>query len=180
MAVSPVRPSGSRGPRPNLIEAVVAAVTAAQALKPAWFAQARRNAEARQAFLDEVGALNSDEVASLAGSRAANRRATANRWQAEGRLFAVTHAGRSVYPGFQLDPETGRPKRAVASVLAALPPAMSGWAFALWWTTPLDMLDCARPLDRLDEAPEAIVAAAHAEASDWAQAAAPRLRSSRS
>ncbi len=100
--------------RPDLeedaFEAVVDAVTAPQVPKPGWFAQARRNAEARQAFLDEVGALSSEEVATLAGSRATNRRSTATRWQAEGRTFAVTHAGRTIYPGFQFDPATGLPK----------------------------------------------------------------------
>lgn len=137
---------------------------------PAWFAQARRNAEARQAFLDEFGALTSEQIASLAGSQATNRRATAHRWQAEQRIFAVIHHGQALYPGFQFDPETGRPRAAVAEVLGSLPFAMSGWALALWWVTPVDGLDWARPADRLDAAPAEVVDAARLETADWAQA----------
>src|SRR5262249_25618417 len=53
----------------------------------------RRNAEARRAFLSEFGTLNSMQVAQLAGSRAANRAALANRWKAQGRIFAVGAGG---------------------------------------------------------------------------------------
>jgi hypothetical protein len=49
---------------------------------PAAVLQARRNAEARNALLAEFGALRSSEIAELAGSRAANRAALANRWRA--------------------------------------------------------------------------------------------------
>ncbi|MDA8295836.1 MAG: hypothetical protein M0004_04465 [Actinomycetota bacterium] len=58
-------------------------------------------------------------------------------------------------------------------MLAALPSAMCGWALALWWGTPLDVLDWARPLDRLDDDHDAVVAAARAESVDWSQAALP-------
>jgi len=151
-------------------EAVVDAVTQPQVPSPAWFAQARRNAEARQAFLDEFGALTSEQVASLAGSQAANRRSTAHRWQTERKLFAVSHHGQVLYPGFQFDAETGRPKPAVGEALAALPPTMTGWALALWWVTPVDLLDWARPVDRLDSAAAEVVDAARLEAADWAEA----------
>lgn len=151
-------------------ESVVGAVMRPTVPAPSWFAQARRNAEARQAFLDEIGALTSEQVAALAGSRAANRRATAHRWQAERKLFAVTHQGQTLFPAFQFDPETGRPKPTVAEVLAVLAPAMVGWALALWWVTPIDLLAWARPVDRLDTAPTEVVEAAHAEAAGWAEA----------
>ncbi len=153
-----------------MFESVVSAVTRSEVPPPAWFAQARRNAEARQAFLDEFGALTSDQVAALAGSQAANRRATAHRWQAEGKVFAVTHHTQVLYPGFQFDPDAGRPKRVVADVLAELPKAMTGWALALWWVTPTDTLGWDRPVDLLDADPEQVVRAARGEAVDWAQA----------
>jgi hypothetical protein len=151
-------------------ETIVEAVTRPEVPPPGWFAQARRNAEARQAFLDEFGALTSEEIASLAGSQAANRRATAHRWLMDRRVFAVGYHGQVLYPGFQFDPDRGRPKSAVAEVLATLPSAMTGWALALWWATPVDGLDWARPVDRLDDAAGEVVDAARAEAADWAQA----------
>src|SRR5437868_3434412 len=56
---------------------------------PAAVLQARRNAQARSALLEEFGALRSQEVADLAESRASNRAALANRWRAENRVLAV-------------------------------------------------------------------------------------------
>ena len=152
-------------------EAVVEAVTRRTVPSPAWFSQARRNAEARQAFLDEFGAVTSEQIASLASSHATNRRATAHRWQKERKIFAVNHHGQILYPGFQFDPETGRPKKAIAQVLGALPDALTGWALALWWTTPVDLLDWARPVDRLEATPADVIRAATTEAADWAQSA---------
>ena len=70
--------------------------------------QAHRNAEAREALLGEFGAITSSGVADLAGSRAKNRAALANRWRKEGRIFAVPHHGQSYFPGFQFGAE-GRP-----------------------------------------------------------------------
>ena len=151
-------------------ENVLDVVTRPQVPPPSWFAQAQRNAQARQQFLEEFGALTSEEVASLAGSQATNRRAMAHRWQTDKRIFSVVHHGQVVYPGFQFDAVAGRPKPAVAEVLAALPRAMNGWALALWWSTPSDLLDWARPVDLIDETPGKVVRAATAETEDWAEA----------
>ncbi len=150
--------------------AVVDAVTRPSVPPPGWFAQARRNAEARQELLDEFGALTSQDIATLAGSKAANRRATALRWQAEHKIFSVVHHGRTLYPGFQFDPELGRPKQAVADILASLPREMKGWALALWWTTPIDLLGWSRPVDLLDTEPDRVAEAARKEAEEWAVA----------
>jgi hypothetical protein len=152
-------------------EQVIEAVTRADVPAPSWFAQARRNAEVREKFLEEFGALTSDEVAELAGSQAANRRATAHRWQSEQRVFSVTHHGQVLYPGFQFDPTTGRPKPAVAQVLGVLPANLVGWARAMWWVTPADELGWARPVDRLDDAPAEVIGLAGVEATEWADAA---------
>ncbi len=59
----------------------------------------------------------------------------------------------------------------VAAVLREVPAAMSGWARRLWWTSWCDLIG-ARPVDLLERRPEAVVAAARAEAAEWAQAAA--------
>ncbi len=125
--------------------------------------QARRNAEARAALLAEFGALTSSEVADLAGSRARNRAALANRWRKEGRILAVSHRGQTLYPGFQLD-EDGRPRPEVAEVLAALGEGMGAWEVALWFTSASGWLGGARPVDLLDREPERVVAAARREA----------------
>lgn len=127
--------------------------------------QARRNAEARVAFMREFALLDADEVAVRAGSRAANRRATASRWVTGGQAFAVSHGGRQLYPAFQFDPDTGRPRPAVAKVIGSLRSVgVTGWAMALWWATPHDTLAWQRPVDVLADASDAVGRAAAVDA----------------
>lgn len=127
--------------------------------------QARRNAAARADFLAEFEALDAEQVADLAGSKAGNRRATASRWQGEGLCFGLAHDGRLLFPAFQFDAATGRPRRAVAEVIAALRAVgLEGWSLALWWATPHDVLAWRRPADVLIDAPDAVVEAAHVDA----------------
>lgn len=141
---------------------------------PAWLLQARRNAAARNELLQEVSALTTAQVAELSGSKASNRRATASRWLTERQIFAVTHQGARLYPAFQFDPETHKPKPVVRQVLRELPDQLvrGGWQLALWWTTPTAWLDWRRPLDLMDEEPEGVVAAAVRERSEWSAAGA--------
>lgn len=134
---------------------------------PGFLAQARRNAEARQAFLDAHGALTAEEVADFAESSAGNRRQTAHRWASDRRIFAVVHRGQTLYPGFQLDAGTRRPRSGVKTALEALPAGMTGWALALWWDTPvLDGEEWVSPLDLIDD-PERLARVADAEAAGW-------------
>ena len=79
---------------------------------PAVVLQARRNAEARTALLEEFGALSATDVAELAGSTAKNTSALAGRWRRDGRILAVEHHGASLYPGFQFT-DTGQPRPVV-------------------------------------------------------------------
>ena len=133
---------------------------------PAAVLQARRNAEARTALLREFGALRSAEVAELAGSRAGNRAALANRWRSEGRVLAVGVGDELLYPGFQFTSE-GRPHPGVAEALRVLraAPGLTDWQAALWFATPTGWLDGRRPVDLLDEDPAAVAEAAEREVS---------------
>jgi hypothetical protein len=131
---------------------------------PAVVLQARRNAEARTALLGEFGALRSAEVAELAGSRAANRAALANRWRAENRVVAVPVGDELFYPGFQFTSE-GRPHPTVGAALGILRslPQLSDWQAALWFVGANGWLGGRRPVDLLDEDPGAVEAAARRE-----------------
>ncbi|HMC43017.1 MAG TPA: hypothetical protein VKI20_08405 [Acidimicrobiales bacterium] len=148
------------------VDRLVAAFTPPlEVASPAAADQARRNAEARVAFLREFPVLDADEVAARAGSRATNRRATASRWVTAGQAFAVSHGGRQLYPAFQFDPDTGRPRPGVATVIGALRSVgITGWALALWWATPHDTLGWQRPADRLADGPDAVERAAATDA----------------
>jgi hypothetical protein len=136
---------------------------------PAAVLQARRNAEARSALLDEFGALRSHEVADLAESRASNRAALANRWRAEHRLIAVPVRDELLYPGFQFNAE-GKPKPAIGPTIEWLrsDPHTTDWQMALWFLTPTSWLGGRRPVDILDENPDAVIDAARREVSDLA------------
>jgi len=121
--------------------------------------QARRNAEARAAMLEEFGALTAAEVADLAGSEAKNTSALAGRWRREGRLLAVEHHGTVYYPGFQFD-SSGKPRPEIAGVLRYLSsPDVTPWQQALWFTSANGWLGGRRPVDLLDDEGDAVVAA---------------------
>ncbi len=124
----------------------------------------RRNAEARAAFLEEFGTLTSRDVADYAGSSAANRAALANRWKAEGQIFAVETGGQTRFPAFQFSPDDGHPRSVVAEILTILQPRLSGWQTALWFTGRNGWLGAKRPVDLLTSDPAAVVEAARQEA----------------
>jgi hypothetical protein len=136
---------------------------------PAAVLQARRNAEARSALLTEFGALRSQDVADLAESRATNRAALANRWRTENRVVAVPVGDELLYPGFQFNAE-GKPKPAIGPTIDLLrsDPHTTDWQMALWFVTPTSWLGGTRPVDLLDEDPDAVINAARREASDVA------------
>jgi hypothetical protein len=128
---------------------------------PAAARQAQRNAEARQWLVDEFGLYDSDQVADLAGSTASNRSATASRWLAAGKIFAVNHRGARLCPGFQFGID-GHPRPVIATVLEVFDPyGFDGWETALWFTTASGWLDDQRPVDLLTREPEQVVDAAH-------------------
>ncbi len=136
---------------------------------PAAVQQAQQNAAARNALLQEFGALRSQDVADLAGSRASNRAALANRWRTENRVLAVPVHDELLYPGFQFTDE-GRPRPAVGATLGWLrsDPHTTDWQAALWFVTPTGWLGGRRPVDVLDDDPDAVVEAARREVSDVA------------
>ena len=127
---------------------------------PAAARQAQRNAEARQALIDEFGLYDADDIADLSGSTASNRSATASRWLASKKIFTVSHRGARLYPSFQFGMD-GQPRRVIAGVLDAFEPyGLDGWETALWFTTASGWLDDQRPVDLLTREPERVVGAA--------------------
>jgi hypothetical protein len=129
--------------------------------RPSSVVAALRNAELRAAFIAEVGALTTAEIAVIAGSKARNSSALAGRWRSEGRIFAVPWAGSQLYPAFQF--ANGEPRPAIARVIEAFGDRPSGWEIAIWFATPSPYLpDDGVPLAHLDEA-DALVVAAQAE-----------------
>jgi len=116
-----------------------------------------RQAEAREAFLEDVALLDSAEVGELLGSRARNTSAMASRLKRAGKLFAITYGGADLYPAVQI--VDGEPSLAIPAILDAFS-GDSPWALALWLNAPSGWLDGRRPLELLAEEPDRVVAAA--------------------
>jgi len=128
--------------------------------------QAHRNSVARDALASEFGLLSSSDVAELSRSAARNAGATAARWRAANRIFAVTSGGKAaLFPGFQFD-AGGQPVPVIADVLTVLADRLDPWSLALWFTGDNSRLGGLRPVDALNGDPDAVLAAARALADD--------------
>lgn len=116
------------------------------------------NAKARADSLKEFGAFTAAQIEEIRGVQTANPHATVSRWVKDGRLFAVDSAHGRLFPAFQFS--QGAPRTIIAQVLAALAGQLRGWEILLWFTGSTGYLDGARPVDRLSDAPDDVVAAA--------------------
>ncbi len=121
--------------------------------------QLHKHAERRKNFLRHVECLTSAQIADLRGSKAANRSALANRWRAEGKVFAVRRGEGDLYPAFQFSREDGRPLPVMEKILALFGDA-DDWTVALWFNSPAGWLDGALPHERIGEEPERVLGAA--------------------
>jgi DNA-binding transcriptional ArsR family regulator len=122
--------------------------------------QARRNAALRTELLTQVEHLTSAQVAELAHSRASNRSALAHRWRAEGKVFGVEWRDQWLFPRFQFDDVSGKPKPEIAAALAPFRSAgSSDWEVGSWFTGRNPWLR-ARPIDVFEQSPEKVVEAA--------------------
>jgi hypothetical protein len=126
------------------------------AVGPGVLEQARLNAEARTGLAREFGLLSSHDVASGAGSKAANAASLVSRWRKEDRVFAVDVDGTARYPGFQFG-ETGQALSVVGRVIEAADAHLSGWGLALWFTGSTGWLGGRRPVDVIDGPDEHLV-----------------------
>ncbi len=125
--------------------------------------QLRWNAIAREAALREFGALTSAQLAELRGAKTANPHTTTSRWLAANRVFALETAAGRLFPTFQF--AQGEPRPVMSRVLDSLRGQVRGWDLLLWFTGSNGYLDGARPVDRLAETPDEVVAAAVYQAS---------------
>jgi hypothetical protein len=107
----------------------------------------------------EFGVWSAAEAGRRVGSRGHSPTAAIRRWAAQGKLLVVPVAGLDHYPGFAFGPD-GRPRPALRAVETAFAGRRAGWSLVAWLVTPLDEIGGARPVDRLDDDPEAVVAAA--------------------
>jgi hypothetical protein len=121
------------------------------------------NARARADALREFGALTPAQIEEIRGVHTTNPHATVSRWIKDGRVFALDTAGGRVFPAFQF--ADGEPRPVIARVLTALANQLRGWEILTWFTGSSGYLEGERPVDRLADAPDEVVAAAAYQAS---------------
>lgn len=128
--------------------------------EPAVLMQMLRNVNLRVTFLETHEAWNAAQVAQFAGSSAKNASALAGRWRSEGQVFAVDLDNDLLYPAFQFDPATRKPKPVIRRLLAIFAERQaSPWEIALWLANGRQGLTDV-PLALMDSAPDAVIAAA--------------------
>lgn len=124
-------------------------------------AMIEENGRRRGELIASEPMLTARQVQELAGHKATNASATASRWKASGKLFALAMPDGDLFPAFQFADD--KPHPAVARVLGALPDTMTDWQVAFWFTSSNPVLDLKRPADCLGDA-DKVVAAAEREA----------------
>lgn len=125
--------------------------------------QLRWNALSRAAALQEFGAFTSAQLAEARGANTTNPHATTSRWLTANRVFAIETPPGRLFPAFQF--AQGEPRPVIRRVLAALDRQLRGWELLAWFTGSNGHLAGARPVDRLDDAPDDVIAAAAYQAS---------------
>lgn len=118
--------------------------------------------------LAETEWLTAEQVNALQPEPPANRSLPASDWKRRGRVFAVNHGGRELYPRWQFD-AAYQPLPVVKAVLAAFGPVADPWTLAAWFHFPNgwlvheraagQALQAAAPKDRLDDAAAVVHAA---------------------
>lgn len=125
-------------------------------------AQSRRNAILRDEIARRYGLFGASDVATIAGSKAANPSATATRWRQANKIFAVNVGTALLYPGFQFTGD-GTPVSQVGAVLEVLGDHLRGWELAAWMTEPVEILGGRAPVEVWEDDLDVVLNAAQAE-----------------
>ncbi len=115
------------------------------------------NAKLRADYVEETRLLTGAEVRAASGLSPKNASEPASRWKREGRVFAVRHAGRDLYPAFEF--ADGQPRLVIKQILAVMPSSATPWQIALWFASGNGWLDGAEPRACLDATDEVVEAA---------------------
>ncbi len=102
--------------------------------------------------------LSAEQIGRLRDPAARNPHGAANRWRADGRIFAITKGGVLYYPRYALD-DAFEPLPAVAKILQVLE-GFSPYRVAGWFESTNSMLGGRRPRELLAGRAAAVVEAA--------------------
>ena len=157
LCLSPIAAMHRRKLTEHNIELLVRSILPDVPRPDVWAELERDNARMRADYLRETRMLTAAEVRAASGLDPKNRSEPASRWKREGRIFAVRHGGRDLYPSFQF--EDGQPRPAIKDILREIPASETRWQVALWFASGNGWLDGAAPQTRLHEARRVVEAA---------------------
>ena len=112
---------------------------------------ARKNAEMRATYLQTMKLYTAEDI------RALNPSASSSEWKRAGRVFAVQHDGKDLFPAFQF--ADGKPLPIIKKILEALPDYLSPWQTAFWFESGNGWLGGETPQECLKNESEVIDAA---------------------
>lgn len=142
------------------INKLAEAIALSEAPTPIMQTIERDNALLRAEVFDNIGAYLSEDIHNIAGAKAGNVAALANRWRGEGKIFGYKRGRSVLYPQFQF--KDGQPLPVIKDILTALPESFGDWQRIFWFMAPTGYLSDERPMDCLDQPTRVLKAASKA------------------
>ena len=118
---------------------------------------ARKNAELRARYLRTTELYTAEDIRALIAEKPSNPSAPSTKWKREGRIFAIQHDGKDLFPAFQF--ADGQPLPIIQKILKALPDYLSPWQTAFWFESGNGWLGGKTPQECLTKESEVIDAA---------------------
>lgn len=112
---------------------------------------------------DSGGIVGGDDLARLLEDRRIGDCANLGRCIASGEVFGFERRGCTWIPMFQFEPLDLSTRSVLVPVVWAFGRVLDGWALALWFTRPNDLLNKLRPVDVLDSNRFGVLNAARAD-----------------
>ena len=126
--------------------------------KEADMRRARLEANALRAVRENTEWFTAAQIAELAGLGRSNPAGTVSRWKRQGRIFALQHSGKDLYPKYALGADF-QPLPAIKSILGVLR-GYDPKLMATWFESTSGFLAGKRPREVIASDPERVLAAA--------------------
>ena len=119
----------------------------------------RDNAELRATYLRTTKLYTAKDIREQVAKKPKNPSEPSSRWKREGRVFAIQHDGKDMFPAFQF--ADGKPLPIIKKILDVLPDYLSPWQTAFWFESGNGWLGGKTPRECLKNESKVIDAAEH-------------------
>ena len=92
---------------------------------------ARKNTESCAIYLRTTEFYTAEDIWEQIAKKPKNPKEPSSKWKREGRVFAIRHDGKDLFPAFQF--ADGQPLPIIKEILEALPDYLSPWQTAFWF-----------------------------------------------